>query len=559
MIQVDGPLARLRAQLAGPRGPQRVEALLEGPEPAAAVAALAPTELHELVLDIGLGEAGPLLALATPAQIQGCLDFECWDADRAELARAKPWFAALLELGFEKIGQVWAGLDAEWRVLFIQAHVTIYDLFGGEDPDHDSTYLDVPDDDAPPVWMTPDGAFAVRLLGSADDGRLAMAILDDLYRADMGLARHTLLAARSEPTAELEETSYRWRTGRLADLGFVDFYEALELFAPLTPEQFLAQASEPDRFVDDADHGGLPLSLAEKIVARSFLARAWDRVPGTEHERLELALVVLVNKVLAAARVRPGDPVAMAAAADYATATVALGLETVTRGDLDRAAAILPTAAMTRLHRVGFTVTQQLARVAKSLAPRAITADDTATAVVAALCAPRPWMTRTLDDPPRAGVRPFESPADLRRVADVLATLALRLAVAESLGIALAAMKDVPEPRPQLDDHVRTALARLIAGGELSANALSVGEAVATRKALDASGAAAHAAAAVAALRAQLVAHGSDGVLATRLTTLVDGWLDDLVAALAPLDLAHPDDFDPRFVDGLLVTAVARA
>lgn len=552
---MNGPLDRLRAQLAGPRGTQRVDALLAGDDAGAAVAALTATELHELVMAVGLDEAGPLLALATPAQVQGCLDLDCWDRDRADLAMARPWFAALLDLGFEKVGQVWAGLDPEWRVLFIQGHVVVYDLFGGEDPDHDATYLEVPESEQPPVWTTPDGAFAVRLLGSADEQRLTQALLDDLYRADLGLARHTLLAARSEPTAELEETSYRWRSGRLADLGYVDFHEALELFAPLTPEQFLAETPPADSFVDE-HAGALPLAIAEKIVTRSFLARAWDRVAG-DHDALELALVVLVNKVLAAARVRPGDPQAMAAAADYATATVALGLETVARGDVERAAAILPGASMTRLHRVGYTVTQQLARVARGLAARTVTADDTATAVVAALCAPRPWMARALDDPPRPGVRPFESPADLRRTAELLAQLALRVAIAEALGIALAAMKDLPEPRPSLDDHARTALARLIAGGELTPAALSLGEAAAARRAL--TDPSAHAARARAALTALLAEHGGDGGLGNRLVPLVDRWLAELVEALAPLDLDDPDDFDPRFVEGILVAPAARA
>lgn len=554
---IEGPLARLRAQLAGPRGAQRVEALLARDDAAEAVAALTATELHELVLAVGLDEAGPLLTLATPAQIQGCLDFETWDTERADLVRARPWLAALAELGFEKVGAVWAGLDPEWRALYVKEHAIIYDLYGGEDPDHDAAYLEDPD--PPPVWTTPDQAFAVRVLGGADAARLTIAILDDLYRADLALARHTLLAARSEPAAELEEQSYRWRSGRLADLGYVDFHEALELFAPLTPEQYLADAPAAPRLVDDEPVTSLPVAVAEKIVARSFLARAWDRVATAEHERLELGLVVLVNKVLAAARVRPGDPQAMALAADYATATVALGLETVARGDLDRAAALLPAASLTRLHRVGYTVTQQLARVARGLAPRALTADETSAAVVAALAAPRPWMARALDDPPRPGVRPFESPADLRRAAELLAALALRIAIAEALGVALAAMKDVPEPRPALDDHVRTALARLVAGGALSASALSLAEATAARAALDARGADPFVPPALAALEAALAARGGHGGLGTRLARLVDHWLAEIADALAPLDLANPDSFDPRFVGGVMIAPAARA
>ena len=113
------PLAHLRAQLAEPRGRARVDALLARPDAADAVAALAPGALHELVTAVGLADAGELLALATPAQIQGCLDLEVWDRDRVELAQARPWVAALIELGFEKVGEVWAGLDAEWRALYL--------------------------------------------------------------------------------------------------------------------------------------------------------------------------------------------------------------------------------------------------------------------------------------------------------------------------------------------------------------------------------------------------------------------------------------------------------
>lgn len=333
-----GPLALLRAHLDGPRGRARLEALLDTDDPAATVAAMAPNAVHELVVDVGLAEAGELLALATPAQFQGCIDLEVWERDRIDVAAARPWLAAILDIGFEKVGEVWHGLDPEWRALFIAAHTIIYDLTGGEDPDHDYTYADDPD--APPVWFTPDGAFAVRLLGGDDQARLIMALIDDLYRADMGLARHTLLTARSEPTASLEETSYRWRSGRMADLGYVDFYEALELFAPLAVEQFAAEAPAVTELQDDALP--LPLVVIEQLVAKSFLARAWDRAATDQpavHARLQQALVTLVNKVLAAAQVRPGDAAALAAAAEYATATVSLGLESVARGDVGRAAA----------------------------------------------------------------------------------------------------------------------------------------------------------------------------------------------------------------------------
>jgi hypothetical protein len=48
--------------------------------------------------------------------------------------------------------------------------------------------------------------------------------------------------------------------------------------------------------------------------------------------------------------------------------------------------------------------------------------------------------------------------------------------MADALGVDLLAMAQVPEPRPELDDHARTALARLLGGGELDAAPLSPAE-----------------------------------------------------------------------------------
>ena len=544
-----GPLARFRAALAAPRGARRVDALLSSPDPAAAVAALSVTELYELVSEVGLDDASDLVHLATPEQVRGCLDLEVWDRDQPKMELARPWLAALIDAGFEKLGEVWGRLDAEWRALFVKQWTKIYDLTLGEEPDDD------PEHPEAPLYFTPDRFFAIRLLGDEDTNRLLTALLDDLYRGDLSLARHTIMSAHSEPTSELEEQSYRWRAGRMADLGYVDFYDALDLFQPLDADAVKIGEGSEDRFagaIDDDDAPvNLPVTVAEQVVARSFLARAWDRIgDAVEEERLELALLVLVNKVLAAAKARPGDHAAVRAGADYATSTVSLGLEVLARGDLDRAAAALRSVSMTRLHRVGYTVSLRLARLARGLAPRAATADEPAASVLRALVGPRPWYARELDEPPRPGVRPFESQADVRRVAELLARLTLRIAVAESLGINLVAINELPEPRPDLDDHVRTAIVRVLAGGALEPRPVTEDELRAAagaleRGALPASARARAQSAVLGRLDAARLEAGGGALL-----TLIDGWLEHVERILAGLG---PGKLDERYLGGLLV------
>src|SRR5687768_446991 len=170
---------------------------------------------------------------------------------------------------------------------------------------------------------TPDRFFLLELKGDEDTQRTTQRIVEDLYRADPDLARHTIMCARSEPPAELEENSYRWRSGRLADLGYVDFYEALDLFRPLPADQVVIGEGSEDRMIEETSR--LPVIIAEEVIGRSFLARAMGAIEDeVEAERLEQALMMLVNKVLAAGRAKPGQPEVVRRGALYATATVAL-------------------------------------------------------------------------------------------------------------------------------------------------------------------------------------------------------------------------------------------
>jgi hypothetical protein len=535
-----GPLDRIRAQLAGPRGYRRIDALLSSDDAPAAIAQLSPNEVFELVHEVGFEDAADLIHLATPEQIQGCLDLDGWTKDQLDVAPLRPWFLSLFDAGFEKVGQVWRQLDPELRALIVQRQIKVHDVTLGEGPDEDYEG---------PVLPTTDGWFLLELLGDDDSQRTVTRLIEDLYRADADLARHTIMCARSEPPAELEENSYRWRAGRLADLGYVDFFDALDLFRPLDPAHVMIGEGTFHVAVDDAH---LPVAVAEQVLGRPFLARALAGIRDPARaELIEAGLMVLVNKVLAAGRARPGNAEVVQRGALYATATLSLGLETVSRGDIERAGLALASVGLERLFRVGYTVTQKLARLAVALAPRSVIAGSPVRELVSALCSPRPLFARAADDPPGPGVRPFESSADLRRAGALLTELTVRVAIVEGLGVDVVASGQAPEPRPSLDDHIRTALARAVVGGELRGEALSQPEltqlrdrGMADEALTPAARAAGHAAIRKSLGAAQLSASGPI------VAHLVDGWLDDLGAILGGIRDA---EIDPRFVDGVLV------
>ena len=149
------------------------------------------------------------------------------------------------------------------------------------------------------------------------------------------------------------------------------------------------------------------------------------------------------------------------------------------------------------------------------------------------------------------GFRPFECNADVRLVGDVLTRLTLRVALAEDLGVNVAAMGAMPEPRPGLDDHARTAAVRLLGGGEWRADALTQAELTKMRDAAMADGRLRPEARldlrAIVLRRLDGAGLGAHPVLAERVAHAL---ADDLEAALGGLG---PGPVDPRFVSGLLV------
>ncbi len=556
------PLSRWRARLAGPRGARKRDALLAADHPAEAVAALPVTEIYQIIAEIGLDEALELVAYATPEQLRGCIDIEAWDRDQLEVEALKPWLAALIEAGPDKVGEVWETLDGELTALMFQRLTRIYDLSLGEEPDE-------PDDQA--VVETPDTYFAIALPEDEHSAALIHRLLDHLYRADPSgaLARHTLMAARSEPPAELEEMSYRWRSGRMSDLGYVEFYEALEAFRPLDPKRVAIGEDTADRFPgndddgDDASDGStMPVAVVEGVVGTSFLARSLEAIADPDElTRIERALMVLVNKVLAAARVSPGDREALTEGARHVAATVALGLESLTQGNLDHAAAALKTVSLTRLHRLGHTLTLRLARMARALAPRAATAAGPDAAMMAALLGRRPWFPTALDREPgaeaRSGdaeIRPFESLDDLRQVAEALTRLALRVAIVDALGVDLIAVANQPPPRPALDDHIRTALVRAALDEPLSRTPLRPIDVVKLLREGFADGRLT-ASARTRAARAldEALARAQVNAGQQLIPALLEVWFDDIDQRLGGLS---PDSRpDPRFLSGFVWTA----
>lgn len=461
------PLSPFRAELGRGRRLRRADQLLAERDVDAAVRALPGDELYYVLHELGHQDAGPLLSAATAEQLQVVLDFALWQRDRIAPDTLADWVEAMAHASPDRIARWLAGLDAELVALILRRGARI----------HDITQEPAPEEPEGTFFPTPDGFFVLDVVGlpredgadlsdgdEHDRAAVIIRLVDSLYRADKHLARRLLVAASGELDSELEEAAYRWQRGRMEDLGFSDYYEALEVYRELDLASVRIGDGKQAPLRATGDVGGgdalrVPTALAQRLgdVGGSPFARAAQKLAaGDEIEELRFALVALTNRVLAADRIAPGDDEAVAATLQRLAATLDLAIERLAPGDDERGVAALRTIPLVRLFRAGVTMIGKVRRLAQALlrggpfGRQALElAEPEDAAVLESLTRVRPLYLRLLDQPPAAGERPFQSLADLARAGAAIERAAAAQVMLHGLGVE---PRDIAPGAPLLEE-----------------------------------------------------------------------------------------------------------
>ncbi len=455
-------LSRYRAQLGRGKKLRRSEAIMASPNPEAAIRALPGDELYYIVHEAGVRDALEILVHASAGQLQVVMDFALWERDEVTPERLAQWLEVLSEAPPDKIGEWIAGLDVELVGLLLTNTSAIYDLSEGAPPDEpDGLFYPTPDRlFVLDVRGLPEGDNPNVGQGAGVDGgdteppesaRAVIRIIDSLYRSDRVLARRLLVAARGELPSQLQEMAYRWRSGRMADLGFADHWEALEVYRELDPAT--VKIGEPGAPVSrvrplhgdgkSGDSLRAPLALIERLGRPSPFSRAVGALTSAEDvAELHFALVALGNRVLAADRVTPGDDDAVAAVLERMLATLDIGVEFLAHGDDARAVEAVRTVPVVKLFRLGVSLIGKVRKLARALersGPFAALGpglfEETDATVIEAVTRLRPAFPALLDDPPKTGERPFASMADVARATAALKEAAAAQALLYGLGV----------------------------------------------------------------------------------------------------------------------------
>jgi Family of unknown function (DUF6178) len=329
-------LSTLRRQLASLPAKKRLDALIESRDARALVRSLPAEDLYFTIMEVGLADSTEIVQLASPEQFRTFVDLGGWKKDQVDLHQVLTWLRAARgdEAGdfLRKLRKV----DTEVFELMVREFTLIHDL--EENPDVHAEGV---------TMETPEGRYLVEFKGVEGPELAAMrSILNDLIADNPFEAVRFLEATRWEVPGELEESAYRFRTGRLQDLGFPALEEAARLFSRV-----------------DTGPTPAPAAVAALVATKSqpdYLEAAFRALDDVERENLEGELRYLANATLVAEVEDPGDLDALRRVGEMVRDYLLLGLEHLTGGDPARAAQVVRDTETRRIFQVGFSLTLAL-------------------------------------------------------------------------------------------------------------------------------------------------------------------------------------------------------
>lgn len=339
---------------------EQLEEFLARPDAAHVVRSASFEEVFFTIKHIGLADSLDLLPLVSGKQVRGFIDLDCWRKDTFVRKPFMEWIAACIQAGPEETMKAISGIDATLTALFLKDLINIYEI----------------DRDDPPTGtqliFTPDNRFAVEPLEEGEATTIGMLILDALFKYNPALGTQIVTNVRYTTRVELEETAYDNKTRRLEMHGFVDYYQAMSIYAtpPSREPKVAADREKPVEEIPGQENpGNLPAVFADSLLGGAFLMKAFEQITDPiESDRFAQELTALGNRILSANLVNLGELEGIRPALGEMRDFLTIGLEYLTGSRADLAAHALRQNYIQTIFKVGFDQVARLRDEADRLA-----------------------------------------------------------------------------------------------------------------------------------------------------------------------------------------------
>jgi hypothetical protein len=339
----------------GARGKERLRALFFSHNPKELVQKLPELEIFLTVKEVGRSDAIDLVSLTTPEQFQYLLDLDLWKKDRLDPDKVVRWLEILLESGEERVVEFIRSSDLEFLCLLFITFLHITKFEG--DP------TELMDRNLP---FTLDREYFITFR-KAEIRPVFQPFLEILYRYDTDTYRRLMESLLSELESDIEETSYRFRNARLADYGFPDMEQALEIYRFVNPGTLPVEET-PQVTVHDISEKTQPTFYLTAQGDGPFFSAVFSKVTDPlVRDRLREELAGLCNKAMVAESIDLLDIGDMEWVVKKVFHYLNLGLQGLSGEEEGKAVRILRTASLQKVFQAGMGATLLLRKKAETL------------------------------------------------------------------------------------------------------------------------------------------------------------------------------------------------
>jgi hypothetical protein len=335
------------------RGKDRLHYLFLSEHPEQLVQQLSELEVFLTVKEVGENDSLDLVSLTTAEQFQYILDLDLWKRDQLEPEKVLHWMEILIESGDKKVTQFIHSTDPELIVLLLKKFLRVMTSEG--EPVEVRERLPL---------FTLDQHYFIAFKGKAVR-EVFQPFLEIFYQVDEKGYRRLMDSLIVELESELEEIGYRLRNGRLADYGFPDFQEALEIYSFVNPDSLTGEKRNPQiRDLGETEKGSPTFYLAFRNES-PLLSSVLSRMDPLEQDRLSQEITSLCNKAIVAEGLDLSNIAGMERVIRKVYHYLNLGLQYLSREEEEKAFEFVRSLPMQRLFQCGAGTTILLRRKAE--------------------------------------------------------------------------------------------------------------------------------------------------------------------------------------------------
>jgi hypothetical protein len=331
---------------------QRAAILAAFDAPEKVIPALPDAELCFTVKAIGLPDADWILEHATPEQVVAAVDLDAWSGYDLELATLSEWIEAIATTNQPAMLRSFQSLDLELAVLFLRSRIHVV-----QKPTDDEGF------EPPAGSQTLEGQFHLVALNEGDDLAPVITILRALFVEDYWIYFRLMQAVIWELESDALEWALRWRRGRLEDLGFPPWDEAMRIYRFVAPAE-RAKIDEDARPLD-VSQWSLPVwvpGLPATTDSQHRVLRAIAELDDEERRACFYAFTGLANRIAVADRLPLSDIESTPRALEKAARFTSEGLAHVASETGMTDAEVLRSLPLERLFTVGANLDPASAR-----------------------------------------------------------------------------------------------------------------------------------------------------------------------------------------------------